>query len=125
MSDSAQREPASVRPWGEATRDAAWLFPASAGADAARLVATRALRGFADGAVSLILVSYLSAIGYSAVRISAIVTATLLGSAGPTLAVGLAGDRLSRRQVLLAACALMAATGLGFFGITAFWPLMA
>ena len=64
-------------------------FPASASADARRLLVTRALRGFADGAVSVILPSYLAAIGFDSFRIGAIVFATLLGSAALTLAVGL------------------------------------
>jgi MFS family permease len=56
--------------------------------------------------------------------VGAIVTATLLGSAALMLAVGLLGHRLQRRAVLLAASALMAATGLGFFAATRFWPLL-
>ena len=54
----------------------------------------------------------------------AIVTATLLGSAAVTLAVGLLGSRFSRRRILLAATGLMVATGLGFAGVTTFWPLL-
>jgi predicted MFS family arabinose efflux permease len=38
--------------------------------------------------------------------------------------VGLAAHRLSARRVLLAASALMLATGLGFAGLTEFWPLL-
>src|SRR6266481_3318449 len=67
------------------------------------LLFTRGARGFAD----------------------AIVTATLLGSAALTLAIGLAGHRFRRRAVLLGAAALMVVTGLGFAGVTAFWPLLA
>jgi hypothetical protein len=51
-------------------------------------------------------------------------TATLLGSALLTLAVGLAGGRLAARPLLLAACLLMALTGLGFAIIDGFWPLL-
>jgi MFS family permease len=99
-----------------------WL--ASAPADARRLLVTRGLRGLADGVVSVTLASYLGLLGLSPGRIGAVVTATLLGSAALTLAVGLLGDRLDRRRLLLAATLLMAATGLGFAGVTAFWPLM-
>jgi predicted MFS family arabinose efflux permease len=99
------------------------ILPATATPDAGRLLLARALRGFADGAVSVLLASYLSDIGFSPVQVSAIITGTLLGSAALTLAVGLAGHRLRRRRVLLAACLLMALTGLGFAGVTAFWPL--
>jgi predicted MFS family arabinose efflux permease len=57
------------------------------------------------------------------VRVGAIVFGTLLGSAALTLWVGLATDRLGRRRVLLAACALMFATGAGFTYTTSFWAL--
>lgn len=53
-----------------------------------------------------------------------LVTATLLGSALLTLAVGLLPHRLQPRQVLLGASALMLATGLGFADLTDFWPLL-
>jgi MFS family permease len=56
-------------------------------------------------------------------RIGAIVFGTLLGSAALTLWVGLATDRLGRRRVLLAACALMMLTGIGFATTRSFWPL--
>jgi MFS family permease len=99
------------------------LLPASATPDAKRLVAARALRGLADGAVSVLLASHLSAIGMSPFRIGAIVTGTLVGSAALTLFFGLFGQRYSRRRVLLASSAMMLLTGLGFLGITDFWPL--
>ena len=101
------------------------LLPASATADARRLVTARALRGFADGFVSVMLASYLHGRGFSPFEISAIVTGTLLGSAVLTLAVGLAGYRLSRRRLLFASTALMLATGLGFALATNFWVLLA
>ena len=100
------------------------LLPKSASADARRLVATRALRGFADGAVSVLLAGYLLGLGFSAFEVSAIVTGTLLGSAAVTLAVGLGGQHLGRRRVLLGASVLMLATGLGFAGLTTFWPVL-
>lgn len=90
------------------------LFPPSANSDARRLVAARALRGFADGLVSVLLANHLAAIGLSAAQVGAVVTATLLGSAALTLAVGLGGRRLPERSVLLAASLLMFATGLAF-----------
>ncbi len=99
------------------------LFPPSATSDARRLVAARALRGFADGLVSVLLASHLAAIGLSAAQVGAVVTATLLGSAALTLAVGLGGRRLPERSVLLAASLLMFATGLAFAGVSAF-PLL-
>ena len=99
------------------------MFPRTATADAARLVATRGARGFADGLASVLLASYLTRLGFSPLQIGAIVTATLLGSAGLMLAIGLAGHRWPRRKVLLGASLLMLATGLGFYAATSFWPL--
>jgi MFS family permease len=99
-------------------------FPRSATADARLLLATRALRGLADGAVSVLLPGYLTAIGFDPLRVGAIVFGTLLGSAALTLWVGLLTDRLGRRRVLLAACVLMMATGIGFSITTSFWPLL-
>src|SRR5205085_8217908 len=101
------------------------VLPASATRDARTLLFTRGVRGFADGVVSVLLASYLGRLGFSALQIGAIVTATLLGSAVLTLAIGLLGHRYRRRAVLLGAAGLMVATGLGFFGVTAFWPLLA
>jgi MFS family permease len=98
-------------------------FPQSATRDARVLLTTRALRGLADGAVSVLLPGYLTAIGFNPLRVGAIVFGTLLGSAALTLWVGLATDRLGRRRVLLAACGLMLLTGIGFATTTSFWPL--
>jgi MFS family permease len=98
-------------------------YPRSTTVDGKRLLATRALRGLADGAVSVLLPSYLTAIGFSSLRVGAIVFGTLIGSAALTLWIGLAAHRLGRRRVMLASCALMFATGIGFATVTAFWPL--
>ncbi|MGH8977014.1 MAG: MFS transporter [Acidimicrobiia bacterium] len=82
------------------------------------------MRGFADGFVSVLLAQYLSALGFSPVQIGAIVTATLLGSAVVTLAVGMTAHRYRLRSLLLVSSALMVATGLGFMSLTWFWPLL-
>jgi MFS family permease len=92
--------------------------------DGRKLLLTRAIRGLADGLVSVALAVYLTDLGFGPFEVGAIVTGTLLGSAAVTLAVGLLGYRLSRKRILLGATALMALTGLGFAGFTTFWPLM-
>lgn len=92
--------------------------------DEARLVATRALRGFADGFASVVLIGHLEGLGFSAFATSAIVTATLLGSAAFTLGVGLVGGRFPARRVLLVSSAVMIATGIGFALATGFWPIL-
>jgi MFS family permease len=100
------------------------LLPDSAGGDARLLLATRTIRGFSDGVVAVVLASYLTSLGFTSLAVGAIATATMLGSAALTLVVGLWGGRLSRRRVLLASCGLMGATGIGFAGVTSFWPLI-
>lgn len=90
-----------------------WL-PDSASPAAARLVAARMVRSFADGMVSVLLPSYLLALGLSAAQVGGIATATLLGSALLTLALGLSAHRHEPRPLLLLACAMMLLTGLGF-----------
>jgi MFS family permease len=89
-----------------------------------RLLVARGLRAFGDGYVSLLLPVYLLELGYSALQVGVIATATLLGSGLLTLAVGLHAYRYHYRAVLLAATALMAGTGLGFAAVTSFWPLL-
>jgi MFS family permease len=100
------------------------VWPATATRDARLLVATRALRGLADGAVSVVLASYLTLLGLSPLAVGAIVTSTLLGSAALTLAVGLLGQGRSPRRLLIGASALMVLTGVGFAEVRAFWPLL-
>jgi MFS family permease len=89
-----------------------------------RVFWARALRAFADGYVSLLLPVYLIALGFGALEVGAVATATLLGSGVLTLVVGLQAHRFHYRSLLLAAAALMAATGLSFAALTDFWPLL-
>jgi MFS family permease len=88
------------------------------------LLVSRALRGCADGAVSVLLVGHLATLGLSTFQLGAIVTGTLFGSALLTIAIGLAAARLRVHRVLFGACALMVATGIGFATLTAFWSLL-
>jgi MFS family permease len=90
-----------------------------------RILIAKGLRAFGDGFVSVLLPLYLLELGYGALDVGIIATATLLGSGLLTLAVGLRAHRFAWRTLLLAATALMAATGLGFAFVTAFWPLLA
>ncbi|MGH8713830.1 MAG: MFS transporter [Casimicrobiaceae bacterium] len=93
-------------------------------ADVRRLLAARGLRAFGDGYVSLLLPVYLLRLGLSPFEVGVITTGTLLGSGALTLLVGLHAYRFRYRTMLLAATALMTATGLGFATFTQFWPLL-
>ena len=88
------------------------------------LLVARALRGFADGFASVLLARYLVHLGFSALQVGVLITATLLGSSVLTLVAGLRLTRFGARSVLLWSCALMAGTGLGFGTVTWFWPLV-
>ena len=99
------------------------LFPVAATADSRRLIVTRALRGIGDGVVSVLLASYLSAIGLSPTEIGIIVFATLFGSALVTLWAGFATRTIGLRRMFLGAAALMIATGFGFTFARSFWIL--
>ncbi len=89
-----------------------------------RLLAAKGLRAFGDGYVSLLLPLYLLELGYSPLEVGIVATATLLGSGLLALGVGLHAYRFHFRTLLLAATALMGATGIGFAFVTDFWPLL-
>ncbi|MBK5332553.1 MAG: MFS transporter [Ilumatobacteraceae bacterium] len=94
--------------------------------DGRRLIATRGLRGYADGLVAASLAGYLgNQLGYSATRIGVIVTGMLLGSAVLTMFTGTWGWRFERRLLLRAGAVLMVLTGLVFFTSTSFPLLLA
>lgn len=100
------------------------LLPPGTLPDARALLAARALRAFGDGFVSLLLPYYLTLLGYSALQIGLLVTATLLGSGILTLVVGFIAHRHSTRHLLLGASLLMMVTGVGASTVTDFWPLL-
>ena len=94
--------------------------------DGRRLIATRGLRGFADGLVAASLAGYLGdQLGYSATRIGVIVTGMLLGSAVLTMFTGTWGWRFERRLLLRAGALLMVTTGLVYATSTTFFVLLA
>ena len=78
------------------------------------LYIARSLRGFGDGFAIIILPAYLSALGYTPGEIGFIASASLLGTAAFTLAVGLIAPRFDLRTLLSAGGALMAATGIAY-----------
>lgn len=74
----------------------------------------RGLRDFGDGFVAVLLPVHLLALGLSPLQIGVLSSAALLGASVLTLAIGVAGARRDRRQLLLVAACLMAVTGLAF-----------
>lgn len=89
-----------------------------------RLLVARGARALVDGYVAVLLPAYLLALGHSAWAVGVISSATLLGSALATLALGAWGHRWPSRRLLCAAALLMAATGVAFAGQSGFWPLL-
>jgi MFS family permease len=104
-------------------RTPSWWLPAGVEPAAGWLLASRMLRGFADGYVAVLLPAYLGALGMGVVEIGVLSTLTLAGSAAATIAVGALGHRFPASRLMLAAAWTMVATGLGFAGLHAFWPL--
>ncbi len=80
----------------------------------ASLMWGRALRDFGDGFVAVLLPVYLLALGLAPFQVGIVATAALLGSAILTLLIGLIGGRHDQRRLLLAAAALMVASGVAF-----------
>jgi MFS family permease len=101
-----------------------WLLPPGTDRAAAPLLLARALRALGDGYMAVLLPAYLLALGLGTFEVGLVSTATLLGSALATIAVGAWAHRVRTRRLLQGASLLMAATGLGFAGFGSFWPLL-
>jgi MFS family permease len=82
--------------------------------DGRLLLLTRFTRLFAYGALSVVLVLYLTALGLSAPHIGLLLTLTLVGDTVVSLWLSTRADRIGRRRMLVAGAALMAAAGLAF-----------
>ncbi|MDQ6629240.1 MAG: MFS transporter, partial [Pseudomonadota bacterium] len=100
------------------------LLPAGADPSVLPLLVGRALRALVDGYMAVLLPAYLLAIGLGTLEVGIIATATMLGSALCTVAVGAWGHRSSSGRLLRGAALLMAATGIGFAAFSSFWPLL-
>ena len=74
----------------------------------ALLYVARGLRGFGDGFAIIILPAYMTLLGYDAVAVGMVATASLLGTALLTLIVGLIAPRHDLRPLLMFGAALMA-----------------
>lgn len=93
-------------------------------ADVALLFATRSVRLFAYGLLSVALVLHLAAAGLSEARIGLLLSLTLAGDTALSLWVTTRADRAGRRRMLALGGLLMAAAGVGFAVGTDFWVLL-
>lgn len=91
--------------------------------DVALVFTTRAVRLFAYGFLSVILVLYLEAVGLTPARIGLLLSLTLAGDAVVSLAVTARADRMGRRRSLILGALLMCAAGALFASTTSF-PLL-
>jgi len=80
----------------------------------ALLYAARGLRGFGDGFAIIILPAYMTALGYDAVAVGLVATASLLGTALLTLIVGWIAPQRDLRALMILGAGLMTATGIAF-----------
>src|SRR2546422_8637685 len=78
------------------------------------LFLTRCTRLFAYGALSVVLVFYLTSLGLSASQTGMLLTLTLVGDTIVSLYLTTRADRLGRRRMLIVRALLIAAAGLTF-----------
>ncbi len=78
------------------------------------LFATRIIRLFAYGFLSVVLALYLTEVGFSEIQIGLLLTFTLAGDAAITLWLTTRADRLGRRRMLLTGATLMILAGTVF-----------
>jgi MFS family permease len=78
------------------------------------LYAARAARGFGDGFAIIILPAYLSELGFGPLQIGIVASASLLGTAAVTLAIGFFAPGKDLRNLLLVGAFATVATGLAF-----------
>jgi MFS family permease len=78
------------------------------------LFLTRFARLFSHGALSVVLVFYLTGLGLSAAQTGTLLTLTLLGDTVVSLCLTTQADRIGRRRMLVIGAALMAGAGITF-----------
>lgn len=78
------------------------------------LLFTRSLRLFAYGALAVVLVLYLTDLGFTTSQIGLLLTLTLVGDTAVSLVLTTRADRVGRRRILIAGAVLMALGGLVF-----------
>ena len=88
------------------------------------LFATRMLRLFGYGFLSVVLVLYLAAAGLSERQAGLLLTLTLLGDTVISLWITTRADRIGRKRMLLVGAALMIFAGILFAATRSFWLLL-
>jgi MFS family permease len=88
------------------------------------LIATRFVRLFAYGALSVVLVFYLVGIGLSQPQTGMLLTLTLVGDTVVSLYLTTRADRIGRRRMLIIGAVLMAIAGLVFASTKSLWLLV-
>jgi MFS family permease len=92
--------------------------------DAWLLFATRFVRLFAYGSLSVVLVFYLVGVGLSAPQTGMLLTLTLAGDTVVSLFLTTRADRSGRRRMLMVGAVLMVAAGLVFASTRTLWLLV-
>ena len=92
--------------------------------DVRLLFVTRFVRLFAYGALSVVLVLHLVAIGIDEAAVGVLLTATLMGDTIVSLLLSTQADRVGRRRVLIAGAVLMAMAGAVFASTHRWWLLL-
>ena len=82
--------------------------------DTRLLFATRFIRLFAYGSLSVVLVFYLVGLGLSEQQVGVLLTLTLVGDTAISLAITTRADRMGRRRMLIVGALLMTGAGLVF-----------
>jgi len=82
--------------------------------DGVLLFVTRFTRLFSYGALSVVLVFYLTSLGLSESQTGLLLTLTLLGDTAVSLVLTTQADRIGRRRMLIVGAFLMAGAGLAF-----------
>ncbi len=95
------------------------------GGDGRVLFATRILRTFGYGFLSVVLVLYLAALGMDDLHIGLLLTLTLIGDAAISLWLTTRADAMGRRRVLRIGSWLVALAGAAFVATGDFWVLVA
>ncbi len=93
--------------------------------DGKLLLFTRGIRAFGYGLLSALMFIYLGkVVGFSKIQVTAVLSATLLGSAAFTVFVSVYADRIGRKRLLILLSILMAFSGVTFVLSTNFYVLL-